>query len=188
MHASLETMALRDAIQGRRSVRTFGPEQIERTTLLELLELAVQAPTAMHLEPWGFIVVQDKKVLQRISEQALSGMADLPPSLHRDQDGMADVFHGAPTLVVICAPSAARFSQADCWLAAQNLMLGAYAMGLGTCVIGMSVATLNSPPIRALIGLPPDVEAVAPIIVGQPLAVPPAVGRKAPRIASWIAG
>ena len=46
-----------------------------------------------------------------------------------------NISHDAGTLIAICAPSA-TFSTADCWLAAENLMLAACAMGLGTCCIG----------------------------------------------------
>jgi len=45
---------------------------VEETVLRELLDAAVQAPSAMHLEPWAFAVVQDKAVLKRYSDRAKS--------------------------------------------------------------------------------------------------------------------
>lgn len=45
-----------DAIFSRRSVRTYTPQQLDAATIRSLLDAAVQAPTAMHLEPWAFVV------------------------------------------------------------------------------------------------------------------------------------
>ena len=59
-----------EAILARRSVRTYAPDQLGRNTVQTLLEAAVRAPTAMHEEPWAFVVVQDHALLQRLSELA----------------------------------------------------------------------------------------------------------------------
>ena len=77
------------------------------------------------------------------------------------------------------------FVAADCWLAAENLMLAACALGLGTCCIGSAIPTLNSPDVKAELGIPSDVEAVAPIIVGVPSGAATAVSRKDPEILYW---
>lgn len=78
------------------------------------------------------------------------------------------VFYDAGTLIVICAKPMGPFAVADCWLAAENLMLAACAMGLGTCCIGSAVPALNTVDAKAELGIPLDVTAVAPIIVGVP--------------------
>ena len=59
-----------DAIQHRRSVRDYTSQTIEKKGIQTLLDAAVHAPTAMHEEPWSFAVIQDKKVLDRLSESA----------------------------------------------------------------------------------------------------------------------
>ena len=71
-------------------------------------------------------------------------------------------------MIVICAKPMGAFAVADCWLAAENLMLAACAMGLGTCCIGSAVPALNTVDAKAELGIPLDVTAVAPIIVGVP--------------------
>ena len=96
-----------------------------------------------------------------------------------------DVFYGAGTLVVICARRTDAFVAADCWLAAENLMLAATALGLGTCCIGAAVPTLNTPAAKTLIGLPPDIYAVVPIVVGVPEGSVAPVARREPEIVSW---
>ena len=96
-----------------------------------------------------------------------------------------NIFYNAGTLIVICAKATGLFVVADCWLAAQNLMLAAYAMGLGTCVIGSAVSGLNTPQIKDELGIPFEVSAIAPIIVGVPADASPANPRKEPRILAW---
>ena len=72
-----------------------------------------------------------------------------------------------------------------CWLAAQNLMLAAYALGLGTCPIGLAVPALNDSAIKKELNIPSEVTAVAPIIVGVPRGAISPVPRKGPEILSW---
>lgn len=85
-------------------------------------------------------------------------------------------------LIVICADKTGPFVAADCWLAAENLMLTACSMGLGTCVIGSAVAALNAPDMKTELGIPEEVTAVCPIIVGVPAGEAAPTSRKAPRI------
>lgn len=73
----------------------------------------------------------------------------------------------------------------DCALAAQNLMLAAYAAGLGSCWIGFAQSFLNTPEGKALLGLPSAWVPVAPIIIGYPKTTPDPVPRNEPLI-RWI--
>ena len=68
----------------------------------------------------------------------------------------------------------------------RDLVAAAHAQGLGTCVIGSAVEGLNTPDIRAEIGLPEDTLAVAPIIVGIPAGNGPPAPRQPPRILNWL--
>ncbi len=56
-----------DLIYRRRAVRAYQPNAIEERRLHALLEAAVHAPTAMHQEPWQFVVVQDRALLENKS-------------------------------------------------------------------------------------------------------------------------
>jgi nitroreductase len=177
-----------DAMYVRRSVRSYTSERLDRSTVGALLDAAVQAPTAMHEQPWTFAVVQDRAVLDRISDrakelwQAEAGHAELAA---RFSERHESVFYNAGTLIVIGARTVTPFVVADCWLAAENLMLAACALGLGSCVIGSAVPALNTPEAKAAAGIPADVTAIAPIIVGVPSGtVAPAV-RRDPEIVAW---
>ncbi|BCK87258.1 coenzyme F420:L-glutamate ligase [Sideroxyarcus emersonii] len=190
--------SLFEAILARRSVRAYAPQSLPRTTIETLLEAAVHAPTAMLQEPWAFVVVQDTRLLKQISDAVLAGVLD---DAHRpDAYGSnypigsvtkpdMDVFHGAGTLIVICAKPSAPFVTADCWLAAENLMLAACEMGLGSCVIGSSVVTLNGYRVKTeLLDVPSEYSVIAPIIVGVPSGeIPAAVPRKPPLVLAWKA-
>jgi len=182
-----------EAILARRSVRAYAPNELDRYTVQTLLEAAVRAPTAMHEEPWAFVVVQNRQVLKQLSDRAKPLFIE---RLHRSHptgghaiDTFANpdfnIFHDAGTLIVICAKPSGPFVEADCWLAAENLMLAACAIGLGSCVIGSSVAALNLPEVKAELGIPAEFNAVAPIIVGVPSGETAATSRKEPLILAW---
>ncbi len=97
-----------------------------------------------------------------------------------------NVFHGATTLIIICAKPLGPFVVADCWLAAENLMLAACALGLGSCCIGASLPTLNAAKTKAELGIPGDVEVIAPIVVGVARGSTVDTTRKAPEVLKWF--
>ena len=61
-----------------------------------------------------------------------------------------NIFYNASTLIVICAKLRGPFVVADCWLAAENLMLAACSMGLGTSIIGSAVPGLDTAETKAM--------------------------------------
>jgi len=188
------SMSAMDAIFHRRAVRDYAPQKIDPAVIGMLLDAAVHAPTAVHEEPWAFAVVQDRNTLKRLSDSAkellASGADSIPPLLGRhasDRFTTAEfnVFYNAGTLIVIYGKPLGPFVVADCWLAAENLMLAACANGLGTCPIGLAVAALNTPQWKIEFGVPAEMTAIAPIIVGLPAGETPPVPRKPPEILSW---
>src|SRR5271157_3105450 len=64
------SMSAMEAIYHRRSVRDYTPLTIEQAVIRTLLDAAVHAPTAMHEEPWSFAVIQDRTLLNRLSDSA----------------------------------------------------------------------------------------------------------------------
>jgi nitroreductase len=187
-------MSVMDAIYKRRSVRSFASQDVTPDAVLKLLDAAVHAPTAVHEEPWGFVVVQDRALLKRLSQRAKELLPKLEGRVHL-RDGSShhfappdDVFHGAGTLIVIYGKPLGPFVEADCWLAAENLMLAARSMGLGTCVIGLAVAALNTPEWKTALEVPADMTAYAPIILGVPAGETPVIERREPQVLSWKRG
>jgi nitroreductase len=200
MTASLKTtgsealMSAMDAILHRRAVRDYSPRKIEQTVIRLLLDAAVHAPTAMHEEAWAFVVIQDKDLLKRLSDDLKKRLAAGSDGTHpllgaHASDRLTppefNAFYNAGTLIVICGKPLGPFVVADCWLAAENLMLAACAAGLGTCPIGLAVETLNTPQWKRELGVPPEMTAIVPIIVGLPAGQTPPVPRKPPEILCW---
>jgi len=188
------------AIYHRRAVRAYTAEQPDDGAIRKLLDAAVHAPTAMHLEPWAFVVVQDKAALKRYSDRAKVMLLDdikAGGALAQDAsmksrllamlgDPSFNIFYDAGTLIVICRKPAGPYAEADCWLAAENLMLAAYAKDLGTCCIGFAIPVLNSPDVKRELGIPEDAAAVVPIIVGFPRGAIETVPRKPPQVLRWV--
>jgi nitroreductase len=187
-------MSIMDAIYKRSSVRSYSPERLNQTTIRTLLAAAVRAPTAVHLEPWAFVVLQDMSALKHLSDRAKPLFLEEAQRAHLDRGGHTldifaspdfNMFYNAGTLIIICGKAMGPFVAADCWLAAENLILAACSMGLGTCVIGAAVPALNTPDIKAELGIPDQVTAIAPIIVGVPSGETPPTARKEPEILFW---
>jgi len=184
-------MDLKEAIYTRRAVREFTADPVDEKTLRDLIDAAVQAPSAVNEQPWLFCVVRDQALLNRISNEAKAYMlrtspAALSPHFHtRLTDSHFHIFYHAPALILISTVAEGAWVVEDCALAAENLMLAAGAAGLGTCWIGFAQGWLGTPEGKAALQLPAGCVPVAPIIVGHPKSAPPPVPRKKPNI-HWI--
>jgi nitroreductase len=185
-------MDVKEAIYTRRAVRDFTTEPVNDGTLRELIDAAVQAPSAVNQQPWSFCVVRDTAALARISRETKAYMVRTSSvgfaSHHFDQvlnEPSFDILYHAPALIVISSVAESPWAVEDCALAAQNLMLAARAAGLGTCWIGFAEAWLGTPEGKAVLELPATSLPVAPIIVGHPKSAPPPVPRREPEI-RWI--
>ena len=185
-------MDLREAIFTRRAVREFTAEPVDETALRDLIDAAIQAPSAVNQQPWSFCVVRDQTVLAHISSEAKAHMLRTSPAAllsHHFQEILNDpkfhIFYQAPALILISSVAESPWAVENCTLAAENLMLAARAGGLGTCWIGFAQAWLGTPAGKAALNLPAACVPVAPIIVGHPKSAPPPVPRKEPDI-RWI--
>lgn len=185
-------MNILQAIRERRAVRDFRPDPVSAGMLYQLIAAASWAPSAMNEQPWHFTIVTDRAVLDEISAQAkawmLKNLSAMPRPIHfRDLLMEQDfhIFYNAPCLVVISAVSTGPWMREDAALAAENLMLTATGLGLGSCWIGFAQGWLNTPEGCRILNLPDKALVVAPIIVGRPRTEPPPVDRKPPLV-SWI--
>jgi len=182
-------MDLKEAIYTRRSVREFTAEPVSESIIRDLIEAAIQAPSAVNQQPYAFCVVRDKDVLATLSREAKAHMVRTTPvglmSHHFSEilnDANFHIFYHAPVLILIATVAEMPWAVEDCALAAENLMLAARAARLGTCWIGFAQGWLGTPEGKALLKLPAAYKPVAPIIVGHPKSAPPPVPRKEPEI------
>ena len=162
-------MDLKEAIYKRRAVREFTAEPVAEETLLQLIDAAVQAPSAVNQQPWSFSVLRDKLLLAQILGDSKAYMLRTSPMVlsHHFQEALSDpkfdIFYHAPVLIVISSVAESPWAIENCALAAENLM----------------------PEGKAALHLPAKYAPVAPIIVGHPKSAPQPVFRKEPEI-QWI--
>jgi nitroreductase len=185
-------MDLKEAIYTRRSTREYTTDPVGENIIRDLIDAAIQAPSAVNAQPCMFCVVRDKTALATISREAKAHMVKTTPvglmSHHFSEilnDAKFDIFYHAPVLILIATEADMPWAVEDCALAAENLMLAARGAGLGTCWIGFAQGWLGTPEGKALLQLPASCRPVAPIIVGHAKTPPPPVPRKEPDI-RWV--
>jgi nitroreductase len=169
-------MSALETIYARASCRQYNDTTVDKETIEKLIDAAVHAPTAMNTQPWVFGVIQDSDLLKKYSDITKKGLLDnldKIPAFERYRDTLSDpnyhVFYNAPALVVIYAkPGVSPAAMIDCSMAAENLMLAAREMGLGTCWIGFATILFNSKEVKQELEVPEDYDAIAPLIIGYP--------------------
>lgn len=168
-----------ETIMHRRSIRRFEPKQIEETALQQILQAGLYAPCAGGRQGVIFAVCQDKKVNEWLGKikRANSNprMATATSFVSRERPSIADdpkltnAFYDAPTVITLFAPKNFLFSVDDCAVAAENMMLAADALGIGSCYIGQgwpAFAALYGQEILRQWNIPADHYAVMQLLLG----------------------
>ena len=183
-----------EAIMTRRCVRKFTGKQIPDAVLEKIIKAGTYAPSALALQPWGFVIIQDQAFLTRVSDYCKPVMLSLMKDAH---DGMSDVFrdllkgtdysiyYHAPTVIMIIGKTESRFREIDCSLCAENMMLAAHTLGIGSCWIGSTEAAYNNKEIMAGFRIPDGYSPVGTIIFGYPNETPEAHDKK-PALVTWV--
>ena len=135
-----------NTILHRRSIRRFDSRQIEESALQEILQAGLYAPSAGGRQDVIFAVCQDREINERLGRIKRANshprMATAASYVSREQPSIADgpkltnAFYDAPTVITFFAPKQFLFSVDDCAVAAENMMLAADALGIGSCYIG----------------------------------------------------
>jgi len=156
-----------DNILTRVSVRQFTGEPLTQAQVDTLLRAAMAAPSAVNKQPWAFVVISDKAIIDRIGEE-------LPNT--RCQNN-------APLAIVLCGDldKALEGAGRDFWVqdvaaATENLLLAAHSMGLGAVWTGM-YPTPRAAQVQEMLGLPQSIVPLAIVPVGYP-AEQPAIKEK----------
>src|SRR5690606_34792420 len=104
VQTSSPSRTVMQAISERRSVRAYKPDLVSRDAVIDLLRAAVKAPTAMNEEPWAFVVIQNREIMDELS---MSARATIDTARRGHLDSFFskdfDIFYKAGTLVIICA-------------------------------------------------------------------------------------
>jgi nitroreductase len=165
-------------IYARRSVRNFTDDRVPNEVIGEIMRAGTYAPTATNQQPWRFVVIRNRELIKRYGQRAKKlwveqfgnstepRLASLTRVMSRPE---MDVFYGAPVLVLVfSAPDALR-GEIDCSLAAENMMLAARSLGVGSCWIGLASLLGTDQEFRREIGVPDNHALIAPLIFGYPV-------------------
>ena len=170
-----------ETIAHRRSIRRFEPKQIEEAALQQIIQAGLYAPSAGGRQDVIFAVCQDKEVNERLGKIKRANshprMATATSFVSREQPSIADdpkltnAFYGAPTVITMFAPKNFLFSVDDCAVAAENMMLAADALGIGSCYIGQGWPAFDDPYGQEILRqwiIPTDHYAVMQLLLGYP--------------------
>ncbi|MGB9762203.1 MAG: nitroreductase family protein [Caldimicrobium sp.] len=142
-----------EAIHGRRSVRKYLPEKPKREDILKILEAGIWAPSGHNNQPWRFVIIWSEEIKEKLSKLTI----------------YKELVRRAPVLIGVFLEKKAMYHQIKDHQSAgaclQNMMLAAYALGLGTCWLGEILK--NEDKVKEILGLPPqEYEMVALLSVG----------------------
>jgi nitroreductase len=176
-----------EAIHGRRSIRAYRADAVERSVLEDIVWAAAQAPTppVSGDKPWAFCVFEGIDRLDDYGVRAKRYAQEHPPAGRPwTWTERADfrVFWGAPALLLICARRGNPETPLDCCRAGQNAVLAACHHGLGSCWVGAPMPWLRSPGVAEELGLPPDFEPEVAIVLGYAAEAPRGQPRPRPEI------
>jgi len=181
-------------IRDRRSIRNYTDRDVPDDVLQSIIAAGIEAPTAMGLQPWRFVVVKDRDLMQRVSDYCRPILAEIVSSAGGpgSEEFLAvlrspefNLFHNAPVLVLVLSAKEAQSGIIDCALCAENMMLAAWALGIGSCWIGSATIVEKNPDLLAELKVPDDYRIVAPLVFGYPATLPPKPARREPVI-TWI--
>ena len=133
-----------ETIMTRRSVRKYQPQAVNRDTMQIILECGINAPNAINKQAWEVRVVDNPEFINGITEV----FRKVSPKMAEAPD-FKNMFRNAPTVVFIANDTTFPFSQVDCGLMAENMMLSAWSMGIGSVCLGSSAHFINNTPEAA---------------------------------------
>ncbi len=173
-------MDVREAVIKRRSIRKFElGREVSDADIATIVEAGRQAPSWKNDQPWRFVVVRDKDLLNRLG--------DCLPEVNWAHN---TIRMASACLVLVGVPDEGAVHQdkpfwlVDCGIAGENMYLQATALGIATVWISM----LDGPAVCALLDLPEAMECVGLFPLGYaPEGYEPSPrGRKEPSEVIWF--
>lgn len=147
-------------IMTRTSVRSYQNKAVEEEKIDKLLHAGMAAPSAVNKQPWHFIVVTDRAILDRL--------ATANPN--------AGSLRGAPLAIVVCGDldralegRAQEYWIQDCSAATENILLAAHGMGLGAVWTGTYPSESRCKAVAEVLQLPASIVPLNTLVIGYPL-------------------
>lgn len=120
-------------IMARRSIRQYSQEPVDREVMTKILECGINAPNGQNRQSWEVRVIDNPELMQEIKDAMAEAHPDMPAQ------AVAGSFRNAPTMVFIARDPSYDFSAYDCGLLAENMMLSAWSLGVGSICLGSPV-------------------------------------------------
>jgi nitroreductase len=151
-----ENMEVQEALLNRRSIRKYTDRKISKENLDKILKAAMYSPSAMNLQAWQFIFIDDRQTL-------VETIKSIP---------YAEMLRQSAAAIIVCGDSLVEKNESwllqNCSAAIQNILLSAHGLGIGSCWIaihGMDDVYKN---IKAQFKLPENIVPVSLISLGYP--------------------
>lgn len=130
--ADIDTASVvNDLMMSRRSIRAYKDSVISRETLNEILKYGINAPNGQNLQSYEIRVIDSPALIDSITQAVVK---DNPKIAERD--GFKNIFVNAPCVVCIACDTQYDMAQIDCGLLGENIILAAWAKGIGSCCLG----------------------------------------------------
>ncbi len=162
---SMKKESVKDAItviHERKSVRNFTGEAVDSLLLIDIVKAGMAAPSARNLQPWAFVVVTERDLLDALGEA-------LPYAKMLDKAGAA---------IVVCGDmnKSATHTKTDYWVqdcsaATQNILLAIEALGLGAVWTATFPYDERITPVIEILNLPQNLIPLNVIPIGHPTGV-----------------
>ena len=154
-----------EAILSRRSIRRYTDQPVSEEVVEELLKAGMSAPSAGNQQPWQFIIITSRELLDEI------------PRLHP----YASMLPQAKVAILVCgdiqAESFKGYWIQDCSAATENILIAAHAKGLGAVWLGIYPREERVKALQKLLKLPEHIVPLSLISIGYPAEKKPPANR-----------
>jgi nitroreductase/NAD-dependent dihydropyrimidine dehydrogenase PreA subunit len=169
-------------LKGRRSIRRYKDQPLERSTIERLLDLARYAPSGHNLQPVNWLVISGRGQLDQLAGVVAQWMRyvvenhpeiaepmHLARTLAKVEAGEDLILRGAPHLAVAYGEKDNRLAPTPCIIALAYLELAAHGLGLGACWAGyFNAAATTFPPMQEVLDLPQGMVSFGAMMLGRP--------------------
>ncbi len=145
-----------EAVTSRRSIRRYTPAEVSEDSVNRLLQAAMSAPSAGNEQPWHFVVIRQREILNSI------------PSIHPHSQMLKEAALG----IVVCGDTSLEiykgFWVQDCSAATQNILIAANGLGLGAVWLGFYPLEERVAGLKRLLSLPEQIIPLDIVSIGWP--------------------
>ncbi|MCL2856015.1 MAG: nitroreductase family protein [Defluviitaleaceae bacterium] len=133
-------------IEERFSCRAFNGDKVDEGKIRAIAKAALHAPSAINRQPWRLLVVNDKKMVDRLDDAALTHMKCMDDQMfyNRIMERGGKVFYDAPAMFLILKEPGWKWGDMDAGIMTQNITLAAASLGLDSVIVAMAAFPFQS--------------------------------------------